>query len=143
MTVAEVHREFSPYQTNTGWAPGDECWLVEPDGTTDPEEHLGERQLVEEDRSMLIWSDAEEDPEDLGTLCLELNTDEQSSDECNPAGSLQSTVSTQQGPSHRIQHLQSKDHHRIQHLQSKDHHRTQCLYTTEVYRCRLYYGTCE
>ena len=97
--MAEVHREFSPYQTHTGWAPGDECWLVEPDGTTDTEEHLGERQLVEEDRSMLIWSDVEEDPEDLGTLCLELNTDEQSSDECNPAGSLQSTVSTQQGPS--------------------------------------------
>ena len=95
MTVAEVHREFSPYQTHTGRA-GDERRSVEPDSTTNAEEHPDERRSVE---TMLTHSDTEEDPDGLGTLCIELDTDEQSSDERNPTGPSQDTGSTQQEPS--------------------------------------------
>ena len=96
MTVAEVHREFSPYQTHTGRTPGDERRSVEPDSTTNAEEHPDERMSVE---TMLTCSDTEEDPDGLGTLCIELDTDEQSSDERNPMGPSQDTWSTQQEPS--------------------------------------------
>ena len=93
MTVAEVHRKFSPYQTHTGRAPGDERRSVEPDSTTNAEEHPDERRSVE---TMLTRSDTEEDPDGFGTLCIELDTDEQSSDERNPTGVSQDTGSTQQ-----------------------------------------------
>ena len=98
MTVSEVHREFSPYQTHSGRAPGDERRSVEPDSTTNTEEHPEQHRSVEEDRSLLMHSDTD-DPDGLGTLCIELNTDEQTSDECNPEGPSQNTTSTQQGPS--------------------------------------------